>query len=201
MRLVIATHNRKKANEMRQILGARFPGLVLATLDDYPGAPEPDETGATYAENATIKAESAAAFTGEWAVGDDSGLEVDAMGGQPGLHSKRFGGEDAPFSEKMRMVLDRLAETSAGERGARFRCFVALAIPGEPTRVFEATCEGTIAHAPVGEGGFGYDPIFLLPEGRTMAQLTSDEKHARSHRGKVLRALGDYLASRSEFQT
>lgn len=201
MRLVIATHNPKKAGEMRQILGARFPTLEWITLADHDGAEEPEETGTTYAENATIKAESAAAYTGCWAVADDAGLEVDALGGHPGLHSKRFAGEETPFPEKMRRILEALGDRPKEDRGARFRCCVALAIPGEETRVFEATCEGTIARAPAGDGGFGYDPIFLLPEGRTMAQLTSTEKHAVSHRGKVLRAFGDYLASRSELHT
>lgn len=201
MRIVIATHNPKKAGEMRQILWERYPGLEWVTLADFESAPEPDESGETYAENATIKAESAARFTGLWSVADDAGLEVDALGGQPGLHSKRFAGEDTPFPEKMGRILGALRESPDGARGARFRCCVALAIPGEATRVFEATCEGSIAQAPLGAGGFGYDPIFLLPEGRTMAQLTPVEKHAVSHRGKVLRALGDYLASRSEFQT
>lgn len=198
---MIATHNPKKAGEMRQILGARFPTLEWVTLDDYAGAPEPEETGTTYAENATLKAVSAAAFTGCWAVADDAGLEVDALGGQPGLHSKRFAGEETPFPDKMRRILEALGDAPKEARGARFRCCVALAIPGEATRVFEATCEGTVAFSSAGERGFGYDPIFLLPEGRTMAQLTPTEKHAVSHRGKVLRAFGDYLASRSELQT
>ena len=185
-RLVIATHNPKKAGEMLAILGARFPGLELRTLRDYPDAPEPEETGATYAENATIKAESAAETTGEWCLADDAGLEIDALDGAPGLYSKRFGGESLPFPEKIALVLARMGDRP---RGARFRCCVALARAGRPTRVLEATCEGRIAEAPSGGGGFGYDPVFLLPElGRTMAELTPEEKHAVSHRGKVLRA-------------
>lgn len=191
-RLVIATHNRKKAGEMLTILGERFPGLELRSLADYPGAPEPEETGTTYAENAAIKAESAAAVTGEWCLADDAGLEIDAMDGAPGLYSKRFGGEDLPFPEKIAMILDRLKGVPPEDRGARFRCCVSLAHPGEETRVLEAICEGRIADAPSGNGGFGYDPIFFLPElGRTMADLTATEKHAISHRGKVLRAFGE----------
>lgn len=192
-RLVIATHNAKKAGEMLTILHARFPTLELRTLVDYPGAPEPEETGTTYAENAAIKADSAAAFTGEWCLADDAGLEVDALGGAPGLYSKRFGGEALPFPEKIALILSGMSD---GARGARFRCCVALAHPGEETRVLEATCEGRIAESPSGNGGFGYDPIFFLPElGRTMADLTAAEKHAVSHRGKVLRAFGDLWAS------
>lgn len=197
-RLVIATHNRKKAGEMVTILSRRFPSLEIRTLADYEGAPEPDETADTYAGNAAIKAESAARFTGEWSVADDAGLEIDALDGAPGLYSKRFGGEDLPFPEKIAKILDLMNDTPDAARGARFRCCVALAPPaseGAETRVFESTCEGAIARTPSGSGGFGYDPIFLPEDapGRTMADLTAEEKHAISHRGKVLRAFGDYL--------
>ena len=207
MKLVVATHNRKKAGEMLQILGARFPMVEFKTLADYPGAPDPEETGTTYAENATIKAESAARFTGEWCLADDAGLEIDALGGEPGLYSKRFAGEETPFPEKMRIILDRMAGMCAEQRSARFRCCVALAradsgeTPGSrcadetpALQVFEATCEGRIAEEPSGAGGFGYDPIFYLPElGCTMADLTAEQKHAISHRGKVLAKVADWL--------
>lgn len=193
-RLVIATHNRKKAGEMIQILQKRFPSLELLTLADFPEAPEPEETGSTYAENAAIKAESALAATGEWCVADDAGLEIDALEGEPGVHSKRFAGEDTPFPEKMAIILDRMREVSLERREARFRCFVALAAPGGETKLFNAICEGRIATEPSGAGGFGYDPIFYLPEkGCTMADLTAEQKHEISHRGKVLRQLGDFL--------
>lgn len=193
-RLVVATHNAKKAGEMLTILSARFPTLQLLTLADLPAAEEPNESGSSYAENATIKAEAATKLTSDWCVADDAGLEVDAMNGEPGLWSKRFAGEGTPFSEKMAIILERLAGLREGERSARFRCCVALARVGYPTQVFEATCEGQIAEAPSGNGGFGYDPIFCLPElGCTMADLTPEQKHAISHRGKVLRALGDAL--------
>lgn len=195
-RLVIATHNPKKAREMHQILGTRFPGLELLTLADYPGAPEPEETGTTYEANAVIKAESAAEFTGEWALADDAGLEIDALPGELGVFSKRYAGEDTPFSEKMVRILASLEGIPEAERGARFRCFVALAHPGQQTSVFSATCEGRIAHQPSGGGGFGYDPIFWLPElGCTMADLTAEQKHAISHRGKVLAEVADHLAT------
>lgn len=194
--LVIASHNRAKSGEMVQILSARFPSLEIRTLADYPGSPEPEETGRNYAENATIKARSAAGFTGEWAVADDAGLEIDALGGAPGLHSKRFEGEATSFDEKMAKVLDLLADVPEAGRTARFRCCVALCPPGEdgPAEVFEATCEGRIARRRSGTGGFGYDPIFFLPDlGRTMADLTPEEKHAISHRGKALGLLSDHL--------
>jgi XTP/dITP diphosphohydrolase len=228
-KLVIATHNRKKAGEMIQILSARFPDIELLTLADFPSAPEPEETGTTYAENATIKALSAARFTGEWSVADDAGLEIDALDGAPGLYSKRFGGEDLPFPEKMSLILGQMNDVTDENRTARFRCCIALA-PPQPSfadsdpdghspysqgrnphsakrlegieaenikvQIFEATCEGRIAKAPSGIGGFGYDPIFLPNDapGRSMADLTSTEKHAISHRGKVLGQFAEYLA-------
>lgn len=193
MIVVIATHNVKKAGEMLTILGRRFPAIEFKTLADYPGAPEPDETGDTYPENAAIKADSACKFTGELCIADDAGLEIDFMNGEPGVHSKRFAGEETPFPEKMRIILDTLGETE--NRGARFRCYVAIARPGAETELFSATCEGVIAHEPSGNGGFGYDPIFHLPEmGCTMADLTAEQKHAISHRGKVLATVGDRLA-------
>lgn len=193
-RLVIATHNRKKAGEMIQILSERFPSLELRTMADYEGAPEPEETGTTYAENAAIKAESAARFTGEWSLADDAGLEIDALGGAPGVYSKRFAGEETPFPEKMARILAEMAGVPEEGRGARFRCCIALVGPDGDSEVFEAVCEGRIGFEPSGSGGFGYDPIFFLPElGRTMADLTAEEKHRVSHRGKVLRMLAEHL--------
>lgn len=186
-RLVIATHNRKKAGETLTILGRGLPGVELATLADHPGAPEPEETGQTYEENASIKALSSAQFTGEWSLADDAGLEVEALGDAPGVHSKRFAGEETPFTEKMRVILDRLYNVPTEGRAARFVCCVALASPTGEVELFKATCEGRIAYSPSGNGGFGYDPIFHLPElGCTMADLTADQKHQVSHRGKVL---------------
>lgn len=193
-RLVIATHNRKKAGEMVQILSARFPSIEILTLADYPGAPEPEETGTTYAENAAIKAESGARFTHEVCVADDAGLEIDALDGAPGLYSKRFGGEDLPFPEKIAKILELMKDVPEERRTARFRCNVALISPFTSV-VVEATCEGRIATAPSGQGGFGYDPVFLPDDapGRTMADLTAEEKHAISHRGKTLKAIGDVI--------
>ncbi|MFN3682659.1 MAG: RdgB/HAM1 family non-canonical purine NTP pyrophosphatase [Fimbriimonadaceae bacterium] len=186
-RLVVATHNRKKGVEMRTILQRDFPDLQVLTLDDYPGCPEPEETGADYRENAIIKALSACEFTGEWSVADDAGLEVDALGGAPGLYSKRFAGEETPFAEKMRRILEQLGDTPEERRTARFRVWVALAGPDGTLETVEGVREGRIAWEPAGEGGFGYDPIFFLPDlGRTMAQLSPDEKHATSHRGMAL---------------
>jgi XTP/dITP diphosphohydrolase len=186
-RVVIATHNAKKAGEMATILGRALPGWEFVTLADYPGAPEPEETAADYEGNAVIKAESACAFTGEWCLADDAGLEIDALPGELGVHSKRFGGAELPFEAKMARVLAALEDVPEERRGARFVCWVALARPGTEVETFSATCEGRIAWSMSGAGGFGYDPIFWLPErGCTMASLSADEKHAVSHRGKVL---------------
>lgn len=193
-RLVVATHNVKKGIEMRTILQRRFPELEVVTLADYPGAPEPEETGTTYAENAAIKSESAAKVTGEWCVADDAGLEIDFFDGAPGLYSKRFIGEETPFTEKMAFVLSKMDGVPDDKRGARFRTFVALSKQGEETKYVEGICEGRIAYGQAGAGGFGYDPIFyILEKGCTMAELTADQKHAISHRGKALKLLGDLI--------
>lgn len=210
-RLVVATHNLKKGGEMAQILSAGLPGIEIVSFREYPSAPEPEETGENYAENAAIKSESGARFTGQWCIADDAGLEIDALDGAPGLYSKRFGGEDLPFPEKMAKILELVKDLPDEQRSARFRCWIALSGPAsngyealiEPkatrlkagkTYLFEGICEGRIAREPRGAGGFGYDPIFYLPEhGRHMAEFTPTEKHAVSHRGRVLRKLIAFL--------
>lgn len=194
--VVVATHNAKKGREMVHILSEAFPNLRIRTLAEFPGAPEPEETGTTYEENALLKAQSAAQFTGELCIADDAGLEIDALNGEPGLYSKRFGGEDLPFPDKMKLILERMAEIPEEGRAARFRAWVAVAHPSGEARTFEGVCEGRIAKAPRGEGGFGYDPIFYLEElDCTMAQLSPEEKHAISHRGKVLALVKAYLSA------
>jgi XTP/dITP diphosphohydrolase len=192
--LVIATFNAKKGKEMEVILAEMLPGLKLHTLAEYPDSPEPEETGSTYAENASIKAISALKSTGLPSLSDDAGLEIDALDGAPGLYSKRFGGEDLSFDRKIEKLLGLLESTPEGKRTARFRCCIALALPDlETPIVFTAVCEGRIAERPSGARGFGYDSIFYLPErGCTMADLSSEAKNAVSHRGKVLRSFADY---------
>ena len=193
-RVVIATHNVKKGGEMLTILSARFPAIEFVTLAEYPEAPEPEETGTTYAENAAIKAVSAVNATGQWCVADDAGLEIDALDGAPGLYSKRFGGEDLPFPEKMAKIFEMLEGVPEEKRTARFRCHVAVGSPNGEVRDFSATCEGRITVSPSGSGGFGYDPIFYLPElNCTMADLTPSQKHQISHRGKVLNLVANFL--------
>lgn len=186
--LVVATFNARKGREMMRLLDPALDRPVL-TLQDFPVAPEPEETGTTYAENAAIKARAGAEHTGEETIADDAGLEVDALGGEPGVYSKRFGGEDLPFPEKIALLLRRLSGVPERERTARFRCAVAIASPGEEPRLFESVCEGSIAFSPRGENGFGYDPIFVVAAvGKTMAELTDEEKDRVSHRGEVLRS-------------
>ncbi len=188
MKVLIATANAHKVEEIREIL-AGFP-LELCDLRDFPAVEPPDETGLTYAENALLKAVFYSKHTGLPALSDDSGLEVDALDGAPGLYSARFGGHDMPHSQKILRVLELLDQQPEKARTARFRCCCTLVNPDTgQTWSEEATCEGTIALRPNGMLGFGYDPIFQVDSLRTMAELSAEEKHAISHRGKSLRGL------------
>lgn len=195
MRLVIATGNAAKADEMQSILGELLPQWELLSLADFLPVPEPEETGDTYAANAAIKAEAAALHTGELCLADDAGLEIDAMGGAPGVKSKRFAGADTPFTVKIAMILNHLGAHPDLPRTARFRCAVAIASPYAATQVFESSKEGVIADSPRGDKGFGYDPIFLLPEGKTYAELDATHKNRISHRGIVLHEAAIWLKS------
>lgn len=181
-KLVVATKNEGKAREVARIL-ADLPFEVVS-LSDYPDAPDVEETGSTFFENATIKARAYAAFTGELTLADDSGLEVDALDGAPGVFSSRF----APTTpERNAKLLEMMRDVPDGERSARFRCAIAIAAPDGQVRVSEGTVEGSIAHSEKGTNGFGYDPVFYVPElGKHMAELSPDEKNAISHRGKAL---------------
>ena len=186
---VIATRNPGKAEEFLALL--RELPIEWRLAADYPSFPVGlEETGATYAENARIKGEVCAQFTGFPALGDDSGLEVDALDGDPGVRTARFGGPGLNQRERIALLLERLKGLPLGARTARFRCALALAMPeGGPTQIVEGVCEGLIALAPAGEGGFGYDPIFLLPAlGKTLAQLSPEEKSRVSHRALAVQA-------------
>jgi XTP/dITP diphosphohydrolase len=184
--LVVATNNRKKGVEMSQIL-ADLP-LKIMTLSDFPHIQsEVEETGATYKENAALKALAGVRETGLVCIADDAGLEIDALEGQPGLYSKRFLGEDRPFPEKMKRILELMKDMPDEGRGCRFRCSVVIASPDGEQVHCEGICEGKIAREIKGEYGFGYDPIFYIPElKKHMAELTPNEKHLISHRGKAL---------------
>ena len=190
--LVLATTNPGKLREIERIL-AGIP-FELRTLRDFAAVAEPEETGHTFGENARLKALYYAAVTGELTVADDSGLEIDALGGAPGIHSARWQGED--YTIKFRRIRELLDARGLATSDARFVCHVALARDERILYETEHTVEGRIADAPVGDKGFGYDPVFFYPPlGVTLAQIERDEKSRISHRGKAFHALREYLGS------
>lgn len=197
-KLVVATKNAGKLKEVKALL-ANYPFYVLS-LADFPDLPEIAETGLNFAENAGIKATAVAEHTGLMALGDDSGLEVDFLDGAPGVFSARFAGEDADDRLNNQMLLSLLAGVPLEQRTARFRCVMALAIPGDRQVYFtEGTCPGLIGDEPVGEQGFGYDPIFILPEkGLTLAQLDLETKNQVSHRAQALKKAVALLLTASQ---
>jgi len=185
-RLLLATNNPGKAAEYRALLEGC--GWELVTPLDLGLHLEVEEAGGDYAENARIKAEAFAKASGLVALADDSGIEVEALGGAPGPLSARFGGEDASDEQRVALLLERLKGVPPERRSARFRCFIAVARPEGEVSLFEGQCEGRVAEEPRGESGFGYDPVFLLPErGLTLAELPPEEKNAVSHRGRAAR--------------
>jgi len=166
----------------------------VRSLSDYPPMPEPEEIGATFEQNAGIKALAAANHTGELALADDSGLVIDALGGAPGIHSSRFAGEGASDEERNAKVLELMKDVPDDERTARFTAAAAVAEPGRLIGTVEGTVEGRIVREPRGKNGFGYDPIFCVPKlGRTAAELLPEEKDRISHRGKALAAAKELL--------
>jgi len=183
-RVLLATRNRGKVRELQALLGDE--GIEVLSAADLDGAPEVAETGDTFRENALLKARALAAFGGLLTVADDSGLEVDALAGRPGVRSARYAGEPADDVRNYQRVLVEMAGVPDGERTARFRCALAVVVPSGSEQVFEAACEGTLGRAPRGRRGFGYDPIFHPSGGaRTMAELGDDEKNRISHRGRA----------------
>ena len=183
MRLLLATRNAHKLREFERLL----PGATLDPLP--PGVETPPEDGDTYAANAVIKARAAAAATGRAAVADDSGIEAEALQGAPGVRSARFAGPDATDEEN----LDKLAATAPPGSPLRYVCVIAHVTPRGEATLFEGTCDGVMASARRGDGGFGYDPVFQIEDGRTMAELSDGEKDAISHRGRAARALSAWL--------
>ncbi|GAA1711667.1 RdgB/HAM1 family non-canonical purine NTP pyrophosphatase [Isoptericola hypogeus] len=208
-RLVLATHNRKKLVELRAILRAQ-PGLdalpddAVVTAADL-GVPEPVEDGVSFVENALIKARALAAATGLPAVADDSGLSVDVLGGAPGIFSARWAGRHGDDVANLELLLTQLGDVRDEHRGAAFVCAAALVTPDGREEVCLGEMPGTLARAPRGEHGFGYDPIHVpaeqapAPDGsagtRTSAELSPDEKNAISHRGKAFRTLAPAIAA------
>ena len=194
--MVIASTNPGKIAEVRQIM-AGLP-LVLLTGDDVGGWPEIEETGDTYLANALLKARAVAAVTGRAALADDSGIEVDALDGAPGVRSARFSGEQATDEDNNAKLIASLDGVPPERRTARYRCVAVLVTPDGEEMAGIGSCDGRIGLEPKGSGGFGYDPWFVPDwgvqgESRTMAELTADEKHAISHRGKALRGLAEKL--------
>jgi XTP/dITP diphosphohydrolase len=193
-KLLVATHNPGKVREYRALL-ADLP-VQVTYLDEEGIALEVPETGQSFAENAQLKAVTYARVSGLWAWADDSGLEVDALAGAPGIHSARYAGDAATDADRYRKLLDALAGVPWSRRTARFRCVVALATPEGQVRTCEGICEGVIAFGPAGQNGFGYDPIFYLPDrGVTMAQLPAEVKNEISHRGRAAQQAKALLAA------
>ncbi len=192
MKLLVATNNQGKIAELKRLLD--LPGLELLTAQEagLPAEFDPEETGATFEENAILKATQYAQATGLLALADDSGLEVDALGGQPGVYSKRFAGEDATDAERIAFLLSKLTDVPDERRGGRFVAVMALAGPdGTILETQEGVCEGHILWESSGTGGFGYDPVFVpsAGNGRTLAEMNAIEKDTVSHRGNGLRKI------------
>ena len=197
--LLIATRNTHKAREFARILPEQFE---LKTLADFPGAPDPEETGTTFAANAAIKAESISAVFPGLVVSDDSGICVDALGGMPGVYSARYAGTHGDDEANNRKMLAELAALSADARPftARYVCAISVARGGKELACFTGTVEGQITLSPSGSGGFGYDPLFI-PAGYdcTMAEISAEEKNRISHRGEALRSFESWLREKPEF--
>jgi XTP/dITP diphosphohydrolase len=194
--IVIATTNVGKLAELRALLGD-LPVQLLSVTDVLGENLAIKEDGATFEDNAILKARAVCQATGLYALADDSGLEVDALGGRPGVRSARFAHERATDAENNAALLRELEDVSDGQRAAKFRCVLALASPWAQRQVetVEGSCDGFMARVPRGSGGFGYDPLFIVPElaGRAMAELTEAEKNAVSHRSRAVRALRPVL--------
>ena len=190
--ILLATRNSDKVRELAALLGDL--GIRIRTLADFPTAPEVEEDGGTCEANALKKARAIASATGLLSVADDTGLEVDALGGRPGVFAARYAGEGATYEDNCRKLIKELDGVPQARRTARFVTVAALAMPGGETRVATGTLVGVIAEECAGSQGFGYDPVFFVPElGRTLAELTAEEKNRISHRAKAFRAMADML--------
>lgn len=193
--IVLASSNKGKVKEVEAIMSEI--GIEIIPLAQTGFSEEIEENGATFEENAIIKAEAVMKALQRPVLADDSGLEIDALNKEPGIYSARYLGHDTPYEVKNQMIIDRLADVKDEDRTARFVCAMALAIPGEATITTRATMEGKIAYEIKGENGFGYDPIFYLPEfGMSSAQISPEQKNEISHRGKALRLMKEALLKR-----
>ena len=195
--LLIATSNRGKLREVQAVLSCR--SVRLKTLADFPGIPEPIEDGATFEDNARKKALHYASLTKTLTLADDSGLEVDALGGAPGIYSARYAGDPGDDAANNARLIAALSGVPPKQRTARFRCVVALASPDKVLAVTSGAIEGLIVDDPCGHNGFGYDPHFFIPQsGMTAAQLPSEEKNRISHRGQALVAIRSVIEHLAE---
>jgi XTP/dITP diphosphohydrolase len=193
--LVLATRNRYKGEELAALLGDL--GIRIRTLDEFPQAPNMVEDGITCEANAVKKARAIADATGLPAVADDTGLEVDALGGHPGVFAARYAGEGATFEDNWRKLLRELEGVPCERRTARFVTVAAIAIPAGGVQIAQGMLEGLIAEAPSGTQGFGYDPVFHVPElGKTLAQLSADQKNRISHRAKAFMKVREMIRER-----
>lgn len=191
-KIVFATGNAGKVKEIQMILADM--GYEVVSMKEAGISVDVEENGKTYEENALIKARAVAALTDAIVLADDSGLEVDALGKEPGIYSARYMGEDTPYSVKNAEIINRLSGLAGEERSARFVCVIAAVLPDGRELTTRATIEGQIDYEEKGSHGFGYDPIFYVPEfGKTTAELTEDEKNQVSHRGKALRLMKEEL--------
>ena len=191
--LVLATRNRHKVEELIALLGDL--GITMRTLDEFPDAPDVVEDGDTCEANAVKKAHAIAEFTGLPAVADDTGLDVDALGGRPGVYAARYAGEDATYEDNCRKLLRELMGVPRERRTARFLTVAAIALPSDGIRVARGTLDGVIAEEASGTSGFGYDPVFLIPElGKTLAQLSVGHKNTISHRAKAFAKVREILS-------
>ena len=197
-RLLIATHNKGKLRELTELLGD-VP-YELVSLGDLGIHHDVDETGVTFEQNATLKAETYCALAGIKTLADDSGLEIDALGGEPGVRSARYAGPDATDAERVEFLLDKLDGINPEAWSARFRCVIAIAEPDRPTSLYLGSCEGRIVSEPRGHNGFGYDPVFLFPGiGLTMAELSTERKNSVSHRAEAAREAARSLRGQSSY--
>lgn len=194
LELVIATRNRKKVEEIRRILNGL--DAVLYALDDFPGCPEVEEDADTFEGNAAKKARAVAEYTKKPAFADDSGLEVHALGGAPGVYSARYAGKETNDKKNLEKVLKEMEDVEEGKRGGRFVCVISLAFSDGRVETFEGYVEGSIGREPKGFNGFGYDPVFY-PKGydRTFAEMSADEKDKLSHRGMALKKFREHIAA------
>lgn len=190
--VVLASGNQGKLDELRSLLGPGFSVFSAHELD----ATLPEETGQTFEENAILKARAVSEQTGHIAIADDSGLEVDALDNAPGVYSARYAGPDATDDQNTARLLRQLADVPSATRTARFRSTIAIAFTPDDVITTHGSVEGQIVASPRGTGGFGYDPVFELPDGRTMAELAPEEKNAISHRGLAMRAAVAMLQQR-----